>query len=314
VPILPLRINFLLYTRDFINSLRGELPTEKPVLIDLGCGPVAIVSVLAHRLFAWRSLPIEPNACSAQLARQNLIDNGIGLSVVESDQLPSARELEGDTAYVVVCNPPWFSGEANHEKECDGGEVAFSRRLISDCLEHQNIIAICLLIGQKSSVSEIVKTAKSANMTVSTVKMDQGHKCRHFVACSRLKQQNDQPVKRDSVKQTQRRKNRPLRGSVPLAKESNLRQALTDTFNKLEIDCQTLLATETCYKYALSAKLRTWPNRKERHAAQFKKEPINIDVTFEVRIDDDKANFSMIGENTNVEMGLMQFILRSVQN
>ena len=85
----------------------------------------------AHRLFAWRSLPIEPNACSAQLARQNLIDNGIGLSVGESDQLPSARELEGDTAYVVVCNPPWFSGDANHEKECDGGEVAFSRRLIS---------------------------------------------------------------------------------------------------------------------------------------------------------------------------------------
>ena len=195
-------------------------------------------------------MPIEPNACSAQLARQNLIDNGIGFSVGESDQLPSARELEGDTAYVVVCNPPWFSGDANHEKECDGGEVAFSRRLISgmvfkffhsrligpiiDCLEHQNIIAICLLIGQKSSVSEIVKTAKAANMTVSTVKMDQGkfyvkdpfacfciligHKCRHFVACSRLKQQNGQPVKRDSVKQTQRRKNRPLRGSVPLAK------------------------------------------------------------------------------------------------
>ena len=85
----------------------------------------------AHRLFAWRSLPIEPNACSAQLARQNLIDNGIGFSVGESDQLPSARELEGETAYVVVCNPPWFSGDANHEKECDGGEVAFSRRLIS---------------------------------------------------------------------------------------------------------------------------------------------------------------------------------------
>ena len=79
-----------------------------------------------------------------------------------------------------------------------------------------------------------MKTAKAAKMTVSTVKMDQGrfyikdpfacfciligHKCRHFVACSRLKQQNDRPVKRDSVKQTQRRKNRPLRGSVPLAK------------------------------------------------------------------------------------------------
>jgi len=59
VPILPLRINFLLYTRDFINSLRGELPTEKPVLIDLGCGPVAIVSVLGELTFRVENLELK---------------------------------------------------------------------------------------------------------------------------------------------------------------------------------------------------------------------------------------------------------------
>lgn len=57
----------------------------------------------------------------------------VDFTVDESDQLP--RQLDTETNYVVACNPPWFrsGGEAkeNHEKECDGGEVAFSRRLIS---------------------------------------------------------------------------------------------------------------------------------------------------------------------------------------
>ena len=46
VPVLPLRINFVLYIRDFISSLAMPETQAHPTLIDLGCGPIAIVSVL----------------------------------------------------------------------------------------------------------------------------------------------------------------------------------------------------------------------------------------------------------------------------
>ena len=48
IPILPLRINFLLYCRDFIESLSL---CNKPIsIIDFGCGPCAIFSVLGKTL------------------------------------------------------------------------------------------------------------------------------------------------------------------------------------------------------------------------------------------------------------------------
>ena len=45
VPVLPLRINFMLYMNDFVKSLKLS-PNFVPTLVDLGCGPVAIFSVL----------------------------------------------------------------------------------------------------------------------------------------------------------------------------------------------------------------------------------------------------------------------------
>lgn len=54
VPILPLRINFLLYTKDYLNQLMAiskdhkDNLNEKITMIDLGCGPAAIFTVLGR--------------------------------------------------------------------------------------------------------------------------------------------------------------------------------------------------------------------------------------------------------------------------
>ena len=54
VPILPLRINFLLYTKDYLNQLlkisndHKDNWNEKITMIDLGCGPAAIFTVLGR--------------------------------------------------------------------------------------------------------------------------------------------------------------------------------------------------------------------------------------------------------------------------
>jgi len=54
VPILPLRINFLLYTKDYLNQLLKTPKdhkynlNEEITMIDLGCGPAAIFTVLGR--------------------------------------------------------------------------------------------------------------------------------------------------------------------------------------------------------------------------------------------------------------------------
>ena len=54
VPILPLRINFLLYTKDYLNQLLKNSKdhkdnfNEKITMIDLGCGPAAIFTILGR--------------------------------------------------------------------------------------------------------------------------------------------------------------------------------------------------------------------------------------------------------------------------
>ena len=63
VPILPLRINFLLYVRDYINQLfpnnkRNDTDNGSDLsfmsnitLIDLGCGPAAIFTILGNERY-----------------------------------------------------------------------------------------------------------------------------------------------------------------------------------------------------------------------------------------------------------------------
>ena len=51
VPILPLRINFLLYTKDYLMKIsKGHKDdfNDKITMIDLGCGPAAIFTVLGR--------------------------------------------------------------------------------------------------------------------------------------------------------------------------------------------------------------------------------------------------------------------------
>ena len=123
VPVLPLRLNFLHLVSDFVE----RFTQEKFELFDVGCGPYAILSLLALKLFKWRSSAFEPVKKSQENARKTVEQNGLvsEINVLDTDSLSKShnngkvgekRKIYGN--YVLLCNPPWFSGQdaANHEK------------------------------------------------------------------------------------------------------------------------------------------------------------------------------------------------------
>ena len=115
VPILPLRLNFILNCEDFFNRIES-FPGPFTV-IDLGCGPYAIISQLVKKLNGWKSICVEQSDISKNLAKVNLKKSGLdGITFMEADKgniLPSFKVATGQkrpapTDYVIICNPPWF--------------------------------------------------------------------------------------------------------------------------------------------------------------------------------------------------------------
>lgn len=193
VPVLPLRINFLNYAHDFINRITLKEPFT---LIDLGCGPYAIIAQLAKQLFGWKAVCIEHSERSRTAAERNVRKNGDDASITFSNEsdttlLPTFKspaigeKRAAPPHYVVMCNPPWFVGDdtENYEKETKGGEVQFVSRLLEEykCSGNIKCIAFCILVGRKCNVKVILKMAKSYGASTMFHTMRQGTKTRYFI-------------------------------------------------------------------------------------------------------------------------------------
>ena len=85
-------------------------------------------------MFGWSSILIESDKTSREIAKTNLANNisNIRSFKFSNDKLedgkteyllPRNDELESGKIKVLICNPPWFNGDLDHEKEVFGGEV-----------------------------------------------------------------------------------------------------------------------------------------------------------------------------------------------
>ena len=94
-------------------------------------------------MFGWSSILIESDQISRQIAKTNL-DKNIGnlksfkfCEVENGKYLPIMDEVTPDGPQsdprikVLLCNPPWFNGDGDHEKEAIGGEVKFVENILT---------------------------------------------------------------------------------------------------------------------------------------------------------------------------------------
>ena len=141
-------------------------------------------------MFGWSSILIESDQISRQIAKTNLdknIDNLKSFKFCEMENgkyLPIMDEKTSDGPQsdprikVLLCNPPWFNGDGDHEKEAIGGEVKFVENILNEYKtdKRDDIYAFCFLIGQKRAQMEIMKMLKNKFHVQNCwkVKMDQG--------------------------------------------------------------------------------------------------------------------------------------------
>jgi len=152
-------------------------------------------------MFGWSSILIESDQISRQIAKTNLDNNISNLKSFKFEEVETGKYLPrkdeetpdrpGSSMKVLVCNPPWFNGDGNHEKEAIGGEVKFVENILNEYKtdKRDDIYAFCFLIGQKRAHIEIAKMLKTKFQVQNCwkVKMDQGKLRQFYIFLRRIR-------------------------------------------------------------------------------------------------------------------------------
>ena len=88
----------------------------------------------------------------------------------------------------IVKNPTLNFGGQNNELWCEGGEVAFIKKMIKQSVSNaENCLWFTTLVSKKENLQEIYKTLKRERpFVIKTIEMKQGQKISRFIAWSFL--------------------------------------------------------------------------------------------------------------------------------
>jgi len=211
-PAVPGRLDYLLRARDFLASLQhGRLPkTRHFQLLDIGCGANLIYSLLAAKACHYRVIATDIEASSLAIAAQLLQINQLE-AAIELRHQPNASHIftgvikPGEQIDLTVCNPPFhrsaadaaagtarkqrnlgrqqqqqqlnFAGQAN-ELWCDGGELAFVSRMITESQQWgQQVAWFSTLVSQQQHVRPLQQLLQKHACPLSHwLPMQQGNK------------------------------------------------------------------------------------------------------------------------------------------
>ncbi|XP_065369138.1 U6 small nuclear RNA (adenine-(43)-N(6))-methyltransferase [Calliphora vicina] len=217
VPTLPLRLNYILWLEDVLQT---PCTTNYPIKgIDIGCGSSCIYSLLAAKKNNWQMVALESNATNLQFAGQNIENNKLETLITlypQQDKTQIFQEyfkhLETSSPGVIydfcLCNPPFFDSqsEANNktrksgkrppphncptgykeELSCQGGEVKFVQQIIEESLLFKEKIRVFTsMLGLKSSLMHVLNILKSKDIdNFCSTEFHQGNTTRWGVAWS----------------------------------------------------------------------------------------------------------------------------------
>ncbi|XP_055376277.1 U6 small nuclear RNA (adenine-(43)-N(6))-methyltransferase [Condylostylus longicornis] len=211
IPTIPLRLNYILWMEDLINFFN----LTKVEGIDIGCGGAAIYSILAARKNYWKMIGLEADQENVDFATLNIKKNNLEELVYIFQQMNDVIfkdlfELEQNMTRkftFCMCNPPFYEHQDNlpqnrqyrkrkaprneatgkfAELVCDGGEVAFVKKIICESLVYKDKILIySSLLGHKKSVFEVLQFLRTKNVeNILQTEFCQGNTTRWGVAWS----------------------------------------------------------------------------------------------------------------------------------
>ena len=221
-PPIPGRADYVHHAADLLAIDRnGNIPRGPEIrVLDIGVGANCIYPLIGHHEYGWRFVGSDTDAVALSAAQQ-IVDANAGLAaVIELRLQKSAQKIfEGiltpdDRFDFVFCNPPFhasaraaeagsarkwknlgkagnpeanpklnFGGQAV-ELWCEGGEVGFVCRMVSESSQHRAQVSwFSALVSREESLPEIYSALKAAGARrVETIAMAQGQKKSRIVA------------------------------------------------------------------------------------------------------------------------------------
>ena len=169
VPTLPLRLNYLLWIEDLLESVKSTSDDQCVVHgIDIGTGACCIYPILAARKNNWHFTATEADEmnykCSLKTLERNSLQSHITLIKVTSETMLNGNINTNIKYDFTMCNPPFFDSDNSGPKSrtdkrplpmcpksggsasaseiaVKGGEVQFIKNLINECQELKNCVS-----------------------------------------------------------------------------------------------------------------------------------------------------------------------------
>jgi 23S rRNA (adenine1618-N6)-methyltransferase len=225
-PPLPGRADYLHHLADLLASTRqGVIPRGTQVrILDIGCGANCIYPIIGHRAYGWRFVGSDVDAQALRAAQRTIDANrvlrgGIELRLqTDPGKAFSGIIADGEAFAATICNPPFHAslreahahaqrkwdklgkdvvlapGEAPRrnfggqgaELWCQGGEVGFIVRMISDSARMPRACRwFTTLVSKEASLPPILRALKGAGVRERrTIEMLHGQKRSRIVGWS----------------------------------------------------------------------------------------------------------------------------------
>lgn len=213
-PPIPGRADYVHHAADLLEGRRG--PAVR--VLDLGTGANLVYPLLGHAELGWSFVGTDIDEVALACAKRILAANPPFKAAIELRHQRNRKAvlggiLEPDERFdLVLCNPPFFASAAEAraaaqdkwrklgkgpaqgsgrnfggrgaELWCEGGEVAFIRRLIEDSAKHPKASRwFTSLVSKSANLPAVHRALRHAEaQDIRTVEMAQGQKKSRFVA------------------------------------------------------------------------------------------------------------------------------------
>jgi len=219
-PPIPGRVDYLHYIADLLAESNSNIaPTGKVIrVLDIGTGANCIYPILGNSVYGWKFVGTDISSSSINSAKSILkanktLNKNIKLRFTEDSENIFEDVIKVEEKFdFTMCNPPFhasmeesmlgaakkrrnlsidtevktesnFAGK-NSELWCDGGEIAFIKRMIEQSAQKKdNCMWFTTLVSKKENLEEIYKSLEAVNAKETrTIDMQHGHKQSRIVA------------------------------------------------------------------------------------------------------------------------------------
>lgn len=218
-PPIPGRSDYLHHLADLPGIGDAPVPRRKPVVVlDIGMGANCIYPIIGAREYGWRFVGTEIDPVALQWATKLVAANPAVADLIECRLQKSPLECfngvikAGETFDLSMCNPPFhasaeaaaegtrrkrrnlghknspapvlnFGGQAS-ELWCDGGELAFARRMIAESAARPGLCRwFTTLVSKSTHLPRLCQSLQEVKaLDVRTLEMTHGQKQSRILA------------------------------------------------------------------------------------------------------------------------------------